>query len=427
MKSNDPVDPSVRLVIALWPDDAPRGAVTAFCVEHGISRQSFYLIRRRAVELGQAAALEPLSRRPRSSPAVVGEEVKAQAVAVRRALENSGFDHGPISVYEKMKSMGLPQVPSVASLARIFREAGVARVEPRKRPRAAFRRFVYPAPNACWQLDGAEYVIAGGRRRTILQLIDDHSRLSLGSLVARSENSAAALILVKNAIARFGVPQRLLSDNGVAFNPTRRGYDSKLSAYLKSLGVEPITGKPGRPTTQGKNERFHQTLFQYLNAQPLASDSFELQAQVDAFDDYYNNQRPHQGLPGRLTPQQAWDTTPVAEPPRPKPPKTVIEPPPKTIERMSLPPEKSPYHDEHTTDGVRTTTVRNDGTIRVAKIEYRIGATYARQRAYILVTNATIEFFDHQGTSIYHIPKPANGTRYLGINHLKQHQLSAMS
>ena len=41
---------------------------------------------------------------------------------VRAALEASGLDHGPISVHDKMQAMGLPQTPSVASLARIFRE-----------------------------------------------------------------------------------------------------------------------------------------------------------------------------------------------------------------------------------------------------------------------------------------------------------------
>ncbi|MEP9392259.1 hypothetical protein ABLE94_08340 [Gordonia sp. VNK1] len=40
----------------------------------------------------------------------------------------------------------------------VFREAGVAHREPKKKPRSAWRRFVYPAPDACWQLDGTEYV-----------------------------------------------------------------------------------------------------------------------------------------------------------------------------------------------------------------------------------------------------------------------------
>ena len=99
-------------------------------------------------------------------------------------------------------------------------------------------------------------------------------------------------------------------DNGAALNPSRRGVLGQLVAYLRSLGVEPITGKPYKPTTQGKNERFHQTLFRYLDKQPLAENLEQLQAQVDAFDPIYNAERPHQALPGRITPQQAWDATP---------------------------------------------------------------------------------------------------------------------
>lgn len=294
--------------------------MTTFCAEHGISRETFYVILRRArSEGGPAAALEPLSRRPRTSPFRLADDVKRQAVEVRAALEASGLDHGPISVFDKMKTMGLTP-PSVASLARVFREAGVARLEPKKKPRAAYRRFVYPAPNACWQLDATEYVLAGGRKCVVFQLIDDHSRLAVASHVARSETAEAALAVVKKGIRAHGVPQRFLSDNGAALNPSRRGYQGRLVAYLESLGVTAITGKPGKPTTQGKNERFHQTLFRWLDKQPLAGTLAELQAQVDTFDRIYNTERPHQGLPGRVTPQQAWDDTPVAVPPRPKPP-----------------------------------------------------------------------------------------------------------
>ena len=83
-----------------------------------------------------------------------------------RLRGRSGLDHGPISVHDKMAAMGL-EAPSPAWLARIFRQEGVARAEPSKRPRAAWRRFVYPAPNACWQLDATEYVLAGGRKAVI--------------------------------------------------------------------------------------------------------------------------------------------------------------------------------------------------------------------------------------------------------------------
>ena len=107
-------------------------------------------------------------------------------------------------------------------------------------------------------------------------------------------------------IAAHGVPQRLLTDNEAALNPSRRGATGQLVTYVTSLGVEPITGKPYEPTTQGKNERFHQTRFRFrfrfLDKQPLAETLEQLQEQIDRFDQIYNAERPHQGLPGRITP-----------------------------------------------------------------------------------------------------------------------------
>ncbi|MFD4421308.1 integrase core domain-containing protein, partial [Agromyces sp. NPDC058484] len=340
--------------------------MTTFCAEHSISRKTFYEIRKRTITDGPAAALEPRSRRPKNSPTRLSEDVKQQALDVRAALERSGLDHGPISVHEKMRSLGLA-APSEASLARIFRDAGVARLEPKKRPRAAYRRFVYPAPNACWQLDATEYVLTGGRTCVIFQLEDDHSRVAIASHVADGETAEGALAVVRKGIAARGVPQRLLTDNGAALNPSRRGWVGQLVTYVTSLGVAAITGKPYRPTTQGKNERFHQTLFRYLDKQPLAATIAELQAQVDAFDVIYNTERPHQGLPGRITPQQAWDATPIAEPPRPRPaPVDPVIPGDDT-------PTPYPGVDTAAPAGESVLTVRRDGGVGIRGVRFQIG------------------------------------------------------
>ena len=162
-------------------------------------------------------------------------------------------------------------------------------------------------------------MLTGGRKVVIFQLQDDHSRLAVASLVAGAETSQAAVAVFDKGVAARGVPQRLLTDNGAALNPTRRGFTGRLVEHVRSLGVEPITGKPYKPTTQGKNERFHPTLLRYLDAQPLASTIAELQALVDDFDRIYNTERRNQSLPGRITPQQAWDATPVADPPQAHP------------------------------------------------------------------------------------------------------------
>jgi putative transposase len=391
MSPVEPVDPRVRLAIAQWPSDAPRGSVTTFCLEHDLSRKTFYAIRKRAQTEGQAAALEPRSRRPVVSPNRVAEEVKAQAVGVRAALEQSGLDHGPISVHDKMRSLRMGPVPAVSSLARIFRDAGVARLEPKKKPRASYRRFVYPAPNACWQLDGTEYVLTGGRKCVIFQLIDDHARFAVASHVAWGETSEGAIAVVKKGIAAHGVPQRLLSDNGAALNPSRRGVLGQLVAYVTSLGVAPITGKPYKPTTQGKNERFHQTLFRWLDKQPLAASLEELQEQVDRFDQIYNTQRPHQALPGRITPAQAWEATPKAEAPRP------------AARNASLLP-----------DGVRLTRIRDNGTVFARGTRFHVNRTLFGDVVSLVETEASLQVFDESGTLLIEHPWPTPGTKYVG-------------
>lgn len=378
--------------------------MTTFCAEHGISRKTFYAIRKRVKEDGPAAALEPRSRRPHHSPNRIGEDVQQQALDVRAALERSGLDHGPISVHEKLKSLGMP-APSEASLARIFREKGVARFEPKKKPRAAYRRFVYPAPNACWQLDATEYVLTGGRRCVIFQLEDDHSRVEVASHVAAAETSEAALTVMAKGIAARGVPQRLLTDNGSALNPTRRGWEGELVAYVTSLGVEAITGRPNRPTTQGKNERLHQTLFRWLDKQPIAETIPELQAQVDAFDLIYNTQRPHQALPGRMRPQQAWDATPVAEPPRPAPDRPAPA-------RPAPPAPTSPIR--HGAHGDEQRTVHARGYVKLLGVRFKLGATHAGDTVHVTWDPQHVLFFDTRGTLLIAHRWPKPGDTYVG-------------
>jgi putative transposase len=390
MSQVEAVDPRVRLAIVQWVDDAPRGSVTTFCLENEISRKTFYAIRQRARDDGPAAALEPRTRRPATTPNRVSEQAKAQAIGVRAALEQSGLDHGPISVHEKMRALGMTPVPSTAALARIFRDAGVARVEPRKKPRASYRRFVYPAPNACWQLDGTEYILTAGRTCVIFQLIDDHSRLAVASHVAWGETSEGAIAVVKKGITAHGVPQRLLTDNGVALNPSRRGVVGQLVTYVTALGVEAITGKPYKPTTQGKNERFHQTLFRWLDKQPPAESLEQLQEQVDRFDQIYNSERPHQGLPGRITPLQAWNATPKTDPPRPKT-------------------QQQPVSWEE----LRSTRVAGNGVIRVRHIRFHIGRILADQIVYLVETDDNLLIFNDQGTEIMTHRWPKPGTKYV--------------
>jgi putative transposase len=309
----------VRLLIATWPEDSPRGAVTRFCEANGVSRSQFYELRRRAQHEELPAVLAGRSRRPTRSPNAVSLEVEDLAVRLRKQLADDGWDCGPKSVQHQIRQLGVA-APSPATLARIFTRRGVVTPQPQKRPRSSWRRFTFPAPNGCWQLDATEWALLDGTEVAIFQVLDDHSRRVLASLAAPGETSDGALTVVRLALQRFGIPQLFLSDNGAALNPTRRGRTGQLETYLRSLGVNPITASPNHPQTCGKNERVHQTLKRYLRARPRAATLGELQQQLDTFDQRYNHDRPHQALDGK-TPVAAWEATPLAPAPEPPAPK----------------------------------------------------------------------------------------------------------
>lgn len=343
------------------------------------------------------------------SPNRTSDDMVSLAVKIRTQLEEEGLDYGPLSVLARLRRMGFTDVPSRATLSRLFAQAGMVTAEPKKKPRSAYRRFVYPAPNCLWQIDATEWTLSTGVVCVIFQLLDDHSRLALASLVATAETADAAVRVVQQAIERHGVPQKFLSDNGVAFNPTRRGYSGQLVDHLKALGVEAITGKPYKPTTQGKNERFHRTLHRYLNARPPATTMDELQVLVDDFDRIYNTEREHQALAGNITPQEAWNLTAPIAPPLPPPAEPALETPPTALEVIAeanaarlLPP------------GEATRTASSGGRIHILGIEFRIGTAYSGHNIHILWNHRGIEFFDLQGTLILAHAMPPKGTRHVG-------------
>jgi|SRR5690625_4673802 len=77
----------------------------------------------------------------------------------------------------------------------------------------------------------------------------------------------------------------------------------------------PITGRPARPTTQGKNERSHQTLTRFLDANP-PSTLAQVRRRIALFRVHYNTRRPHQAL-GQVRPAEAWgllEHTPATDP-----------------------------------------------------------------------------------------------------------------
>jgi Integrase core domain/leucine-zipper of insertion element IS481 len=297
--------------------------VSAVCRELGVSPKTFYKYLGRF----RADGLEgffPRSRAPKSSPTLTSGAVEDAIVLARKELDDRGEcgDNGPISIRWRLQDQGIHPVPSRATIARVLSRRGLVVASPRKRPTSSrSRRFEMKSPNDMWHLDGFDYRLSTGATVTVVQIGDDCSRLDLADLAAPSENAADVWTLTQTAIGRYGLPRRVLTDNGSAVNGHRRGFTTALENRLRALGVTPISTSNSHPQTNGKNERGHSTLQRWLHRQPQADDLPQLQSLLNTYRPWYNNRR-HQSLRG-LTPQQRWD---LAE--RTHPNGTPIPPPP---------------------------------------------------------------------------------------------------
>lgn len=283
--------------------------VSAFCREQGISRETFYVWKRR-FEAEGLEGLEPRSRAPKSSPGRIDAEVEEAIVALRKELLDLGVDAGPGTIQWHLGQRVTGKAPSEATIWRTLVRRGFVTPEPRKRPKSSFRRFEASAPNELWQADCIDWTIATGVVK-VLSFLDDHSRVALRVKALPEATTDATWDTFCEATASWGVPLGQLSDNGLNFSGRLRGFEVKFEIELRAIGVVPKTSRPYHPQTCGKVERFQQTLKKWLRRQPLAADLDELQAQLDRFVDYYNHHRPHRGI-GRVTPAQRWAATPPA-------------------------------------------------------------------------------------------------------------------
>ena len=284
--------------------------VSALCRELGISRQSFYKYRRRFAVEGPPGLVER-SRRPHSSPAAISLEVEEAIVRLRKHLE---IDNGAEAIrWHLARRRELGPLPSVATVHRVLVRRGMVIPAPQKRPKSAWRRFEWPRPNDAWQIDATAWALADGRQVWIMDLLDDHSRVLVGARVCDGPTAAAAWDGFSHAVVDWGVPARMMSDNGVCFTGRFHDFEADFERQLRSMGVKHLLSSPAHPQTCGKLERSHQSTKRWLRTQPAARTHAELQAQLDTWREHYNEHRPHKAASGG-TPADRWRASPRARP-----------------------------------------------------------------------------------------------------------------
>jgi putative transposase len=160
-------------------------------------------------------------------------------------------------------------------------------------------------PNELWQTDFTYLKVIGWGWFYLSTILDDYSRYIITwklctTMKARDVTDTLELALQASGCDQATVVRkpRLLSDNGSSY------VAADLASYLEARSMGHVRGAPHHPQTQGKIERWHQT----LKNRVLLENYFlpgDLERQIAAFVDHYNNRRYHESL-GNLTPADVY-------------------------------------------------------------------------------------------------------------------------
>lgn len=258
-------------------------------------------------------AFYPKSRKPHSHPATTPPEVAALIVGIRKKLTTAGLDAGPLTIADHLRTdHDIDHVPSRATIARILTREGLITPESKKRPRTSLHRFEAELPNGCWQSDVTHYRLTDNTTVEIITWLDDHSRAALHiSAVTRAGVNTVVSTFTTTA-KEHGYPAATLTDNGMIYTSRYRGGVNRFETLLRHHNVAQRNGRGNHPQTQGKVERFQQTLKKWLDKQPRPTTLTELNTQLDTFRHIYNTQRIHSAK--QATPWAAYTTAPKDTP-----------------------------------------------------------------------------------------------------------------
>ena len=268
---------------------------------------------------GNVAGLADRSHRPLSCPHQAATQAEVLVAELRRKHPRWGSKRIRMQLLRSPVS-GLV-VPSERTINRILLRHGLALPRPRKRPRESFVRFERPGPMQLWQVDivGGLWLVnpATGelREAKIVTGVDDHSRYCVMAKVVERATSRAVCVAFAEALARFGVPEEVQSDNGKQFTDRfGKGGEVMFDRICRKNGITHRLTDPFSPNQNGKVERFHGTLRpDFLDqAEPFESVALA-QAALDVWAADYNQDRPHQALDPTLPVTPAERFTPVPE------------------------------------------------------------------------------------------------------------------
>jgi putative transposase len=282
---------SVKKAAVLCQVEALSGHKRQALVELGIARSTYYRWRQR-----QCHNLEIRSRyRIRPWNHITPEEEEKILTSAREFPElssrqlatwitdNAGFALSESTVYRVLRREGLVKRPELQIVAGKEYHTKTTR------------------PHQLWATDASYFRVVGWGYYYLVTVMDDYSRFILAWKLQRDMSANSFIEVIQEAIDATGMTEvpvedrtRLLSDNGA-------GYISRaFRDYMHLVGIRHIFAAPFHPQTNGKLERYHQTLKREVNQVPYEFPG-QLEKAISDFVEYYNFHRYHKAL-GNVTP-----------------------------------------------------------------------------------------------------------------------------
>lgn len=194
-----------------------------------------------------------------------------------------------------------------ATVHRLLAQHGLNKSSPSDNSTKDRRHFAFEKAGELWMSDvmhGPSVPLSDKKKKKayLIGFLDDATRLVPYASFAFSENTAAFLPVLEQAIMRRGIPKRLYVDNGAAYR------SHHLAIVCAKLGVTLIHARPYQPQGKGKQERFFRT----VRMQFLAALSSSALASLDTLNRAFwgwiegeYHQAPHRGLDGEC-PADRW-------------------------------------------------------------------------------------------------------------------------
>lgn len=308
------IDAKMRFVQAFYEEvESRKKSMATLCREHGVARKTGYELIARHRRDGLKGLVER-SRAPHTGTHWYDSELVERVLEVRQEFPHWGAETILDALEREEPDLAWP-TPSTAH--GWLKRAGL--VERSRRT----RRFPHPGrpadipidrPNQQWSTDFKGHFRTRDRRNCYaLTVADSFSRYLLECRALTTTSFETVWPCFERLFREYGLPERILSDNGTPFSSNSVKRLSKLSVRWIRLGIAPILTQPGCPQQNGRHERIHGHM------DPLVctpeTNAAQQQKRFDWFIDHHNNVRPNRALHKKL-PSEVYTPSPRPYPDR---------------------------------------------------------------------------------------------------------------